>query len=184
MTYAYLVILIPSLLVFFAMTFLSSDDADGGDIADADTGSSGRSASLYSYLTFRNCINYLIGFGAGGALAQSAGAHPALAALCAVSGGAISALAMYKLMAGLYALSDEQKADVNEILGRQARVYIEIGANRSRRGKVLVTMKSAEREFNALTEHPQPLKIHTMVSIIGQEGDSLVVSPVTEKDSK
>ncbi|QJT09564.1 NfeD family protein [Oceanidesulfovibrio marinus] len=201
----YLIILAVSFLVFLTMTFLSfgGEDADGshldsgagGDTAHGDApddmgdvgddlshGDShdGHFRGLVRYLSFRNLINYLMGFGAAGFLAMQAGLHPFWAANCAVAGGAIAAFVMYKLMAALYSLSEEQEDDMSDAAGQIGRVYIEIGANRSRRGKVLVTTKSAQREFAALTDNPSPLPIHASVRITACEGDCLVVEPLAE----
>jgi len=194
----YLIIFITSFLVFLAMNFLSFDGGDGdvsdpgddpgADVADlADGGDdldvtepSSSSGGLFQYLTFRNCINFLIGFGAAGYLAQRAELHPALAANCGLLGGTVSAVLMYKLMAAFHQLSEEQLADGREALGQLGRVYIEIGANRSCRGKVLVTVMSAQREYPAVTDSPSPLKLNSMVRILDYEGGCFVVAPAEE----
>lgn len=182
---AYLLILLPSLLVFLVMTVFSFGDGDASDPGDL-TGSEdpgdasdhgAATGGILDYLTFRNVINYLLGFGAAGALAESAGAGPTLSAFLAVSGGAVLAILMYKFMAGLYSLAEDQTASLDELVGKKARVYIEVGPSRSRRGKVLVTLKSAQREFSALTDAPEPLPVHTVVHITAREGENLLVAP-------
>ncbi len=191
---AYVIIFASSTAIFLVMTFLSLDGADG-DAPDALDGAGDdmggpdapdgdhaghQPKGLLQYLSFRNCINYLMGFGAAGFLAQHAGLHPALAAICALMGGGVAAAVIYKLMLAMHALSEEQGAGGSEAVGQLGRVYIEVGAQRSRRGKVLVTIKSAQREFAALTDHAQSLRTNATVRVTALEGDCLLVEPAGE----
>ena len=161
-----------------------SDIADAPDSGDVDFEEGGEieagTRSIFHYLSFRNCLNYLIGFGAGGYLATLSGAHPGVAALCALTGGGVCALLLYKFMALLYSLGDAQPLRMSDAIGATARVYIAIGPKRSRQGKILVLLKSGQRECLAVTDHHAELPRQRQVRIVKAEGGTFVVEPLSE----
>ncbi len=106
----YFMLLSASGFVFLGMTVFSFIGDDGHDVPDAAyddilDGDFGEDADiqqgLLKYLSFRNCVNYLLGFGFCGFTATLLGAHPILSGALALSGGFLCALIMYKLMAAL-----------------------------------------------------------------------------------
>ncbi len=154
------------------------DDATGHeDVSSAATIDSDQGIDFFKYLSFRNCINYLLGFSFCGFLAAQSGLHPFLSALLALSGGFISALIMYKLMSALYALSDVQPLLKQEAFGSIAKVYIQIGAKRSGRGKIMLRVKGAQREFCAVTDCLVSLRAGTVVRVTGMVDECYLVEP-------
>ena len=193
----YFILLLASGFVFVCMVVLSfagggdSDGADadaGGDLDSmdhvdapdsADTADSHDShQGLLKYLSFRNCVNYLLGFSFCGFLATRTGAHPFIGAMLALSGGFVSAILMYKLMAALYSLADSQPLRMRDAIGETARVYIQVGPGRSSRGKVLLNVKGAQREFAAVTDHDEALKATSTVRVTDLVDDCYVVAPL------
>lgn len=194
----YLILLIASGFVFLCMAVFSlaaGDSCDGDFDTDAldhphdaagqsddapQTAESGNGMELFKYLSFRNCINYLLGFSFCGFLATQGGVQPFLSGLLALSGGFISAIIMYKLMTALYSLSDTQPLQMRDALGKMAKVYIQIGAKRTGRGKILLKVKGAQREFPAVTDNEEVLRAGATVRVTDVSGDGYVVEPVAE----
>ncbi len=201
----YFILLLASGFVFVCMiffSFLGGDTHDGsgdvpdghfdlhtpdgsqdvpdndGDLPSPESGAD-HGPDLFKYLSFRNCINYLLGFSACGFMASLGGLHPFVSAVLALSGGFISAIIMYKLMAVFYSLSDAQPLRMQEALGETAKVYIRIGAKRSERGKILLKVKGAQREYSAVTDNETELRMGTMVRVTDVAGDNYVVEPVS-----
>lgn len=162
----------------------SGSGAEHGQDALSDSGGhdadGGQSHDFFKYLSFRNCINYLLGFSLCGFLASQGGAHPFVSAVLALSGGFISAIIMYKLMSALYSLSDVQPLLKQHAFGETAKVYIQIGAKRSGRGKILLKVKGAQREFPAVTDHEHALRAGTVVRVTDMADDCYVVEPAAE----
>ncbi len=159
----------------------SYTEAEQGDVSSSDTVDAEQGMDLVKYLSFRNCINYLLGFSFCGFLASQGGLHPMLSALLALSGGFISAIIMYKLMAALYSLSDVQPLRKQEAFGALAKVYIQIGSNRSGRGKIMLKVKGAQREFSALTDHEAALRTGAVVRVTGMADGCYLVEPAARE---
>ena len=139
------------------MTFLGADadstdfdvdvDAsmDGSDLSNIDSG-----ANLY---TFRNFVNFFLGFGWTAILLQGHILSPALLILVAVVVGvALVALVMYLFK---WLSSMQQAGNINvykSAVGCQGKAYLPIPAARSGEGKVQITINNAVREYNAVTD--------------------------------
>jgi len=196
----YFILLLASGFVFLCMVVLSfagggdSDGAgadsggdldtaghtDSSDTADTADSHSDSHLGLLKHLSIRNCVNYLLGFSLCGFLSTLAGAHPFVSGMLALAGGFFCAIIMYKLMGLLYYLADSQPLSMEEAIGSTARVYIAIGPRRSARGKILLTLKGAQREFTAVTDCEQSLKASSMVRVTDWVEDCYVVAPLDE----
>lgn len=163
------------------MTFLGADaggdfDMDGGafdgaDGMDADASGADPGMNLY---TFRNLINFLLGFGWTAILLQdSISSTSVLVIVATLVGLALVALVMYmfKLLSGM-----QQSGNIDvykSAVGCSGQVYIPVPPSRSGEGKVQVTINNAVREYAALSDSEDTLKTGTPIKIIE------VISPST-----
>lgn len=158
---ASLVFIIQSIL-----TFIGADGGDGGIDADFDTGTdvggdvSGdvngdtpdapSGSSLY---TFRNFVNFFLGFGWTAVLFRSKIESTGLLMLLSIVVGiALVAIVMYlfKWLSGM-----QQSGNINvfrQAEGCHGKVYLTIPGNNSGVGKVQITINNSVREYNAVTE--------------------------------
>ena len=152
---ASLVFLIQTVMTFIGAsgdTDLSADGMDADlnvdDPSDVSAGTSGM--NLY---TFRNLINFLLGFGWSAILLMGTVRSTALLLVIAVLiGVALVVLVMYlfKWLSGM-----QQSGNINvykSAVGCQGTVYLTIPGERSGEGKVQIAIQGAVREYNAQTD--------------------------------
>lgn len=142
------------------MTFVGADTgADGDfdasfdtdvDIADVDAAVGSGGSNLY---TFRNFVNFFLGFGWTAVLLNDSIKSRGLLLLFAVLVGiGFVAMVMY-LFKWLYSMQQTGNINVYKTaVGCTGTVYLTIPAERSGEGKVQITIQGAVREYNALTE--------------------------------
>lgn len=163
------------------MTFLGADagDMDGGmdadspmDALDADSGASG--SNLY---TFRNLINFLLGFGWTSILLHDSVKSPVLLyIIAAMVGVGLVAIVMY-IFKWLNSMQQSGTIDVRKAaVGCEGTVYLTIPGERKGEGKVQITINGAVREYTAQTDDDTiitgtPIKV---VEVIGES--TLVVA--------
>ena len=163
------------------MTFLGADagDMDGGmdadspmDSLDADAGASG--SNLY---TFRNLINFLLGFGWTSILLHDSVKSPVLLyIIAAMVGVGLVAIVMY-IFKWLNSMQQSGTIDVRKAaVGCEGTVYLTIPGERKGEGKVQITINGAVREYTAQTDDDTiitgtPIKV---VEVIGES--TLVVA--------
>ena len=145
------------------MTFLGADadstdfdmdvdtSMDGSDLSNIDSG-----ANLY---TFRNFVNFFLGFGWTAVLV----------------GIALVALVMY-MFKWLYSM--QQSGNINvykSAVGCQGKCYLRIPGERGGEGKVQITIQGAVREYNAVTDGDE-IKTGTSVKVLEAiDGNTLLV---------
>jgi membrane protein implicated in regulation of membrane protease activity len=148
-------------LIFIIQTILTfvGADADGGMDMDIDVDTDpgfGDAANLdggSNLYTFRNFVNFFLGFGWTAILLQGHILSPALLILVAVVVGvALVALVMYLFK---WLSSMQQAGNINvykSAVGCQGKAYLPIPAARSGEGKVQITINNAVREYSAVTD--------------------------------
>lgn len=125
--------------------FGGADSLDGSDASDGSTG-----ANLY---TFRNLVNFCMGFGWTAILMKdSVKSTGILIFVSLLVGVGLVALVMliFKWLSGM-----QQSGNINVFkmaAGCNGTCYLPIGAERSSKGKVQITINDAVREYDALTE--------------------------------
>ncbi len=147
------------------------DAADlGGDIPDSGHGSGG---NIY---TFRNLINFLLGFGWTAILLRDSVQSNVLRIILAIAVGVgLVALVMYlfRLLGKM-----QQSGNINvfkSAIGCQGTVYLTIPAARTGEGKVQISINTAVREYNAQTEEDSPIPTGTPIKVVEVINDSTLL---------
>ena len=145
---------------------------DGGDLSNIEGGS-----NLY---TFRNFVNFCLGFGWSAILLQDS--IPSTAVLILVSafiGVALVAAVMYLFK---WLSSMQQSGNINvqkQAAGCEGKVYLTIPAARSGSGKVQITIAGSVREYDALTESEEALKTGTPIRVVDAlDANTLLVEEI------
>ena len=132
---------------------------DGGDLSNIEGGS-----NLY---TFRNFVNFCLGFGWSAILLQDSIPSTALLILVsALIGVALVAAVMYLFK---WLSSMQQSGNINvqkQAAGCEGKGYLPIPAARSGAGKVQITIAGSVREYDALTESEEALKTGTPIRVV------------------
>ena len=139
------------------MTFLGAD-ADGTDFdMDVDTSLDGSDLSNIeggsNLYTFRNLVNFFLGFGWSAILLQPSVKSTALLIVISVLVGVALVVAVMYLFKWLSSM--QQSGNINvykSAVGCQGKCYLRIPGERGGEGKVQITIQGAVREYNAVTD--------------------------------
>lgn len=166
------------------MTFLGADSGDGGIDADFDGGFDSEVADAAveggtNLYTFRNFVNFFLGFGWSAILLQEKiTSIPLLLIVSAVIGVALVAAVMYLFK---WLSSMQQSGNINlykTAVGCNGTVYIPIPGERKGEGKVQISINGSVREYNALTDG-DALKTTTPIRVVEVIGPgTLLVEPL------
>lgn len=148
-----LIFVIQSIMTFvgadadFNTDFDADFDAGGADI-DGTAGHSGM-----GLLTFRNFVNFCLGFGWTSVLLhEQIASQGVLFTVAAIIGIGLVAVVMllFKWISGM---QESGNIDVfKQAVDCTGKVYLTIPANRQGEGKVQITINNSVREYNAVTE--------------------------------
>ena len=152
------------------MTFLGAD-ADSTDFSvDVDTSMDGSDLSNIeggsNLYTFRNFVNFFLGFGWSAILLQGSVKSTALLIVLAVLVGVGLVIAVMYLFKWLSSM--QQSGNINiykTAVGCQGKCYLRIPGARSGEGKVQITIQGAVREYNAVTDGDE-IKTGTAVQVV------------------
>ncbi|MBR5054813.1 MAG: hypothetical protein IKX07_04420 [Bacteroidales bacterium] len=178
-------------LVFIVQTIMTFIGAAGGDFdvegggmdIDFDDPSAAMGSGMNLY-TFRNLVNFLLGFGWTFILLQKSISSKGLLILISLLVGlALVAIVMY-MFKWLSGMQQSGNIDVYKAaVGCQGTVYLTIPGERSGEGKVQITINNAVREYAALTDSDTlktgtPIRVVEVLSpstLLVEELDSLIV---------
>jgi membrane protein implicated in regulation of membrane protease activity len=142
---------------------INSDTDLIGDIADGsvdvggspEAGESGQLGTGMNLLTFRNFINFLIGFGWTAILLKDSVPALALRMLIAIVVGVVLVAVVMLLFKWLTNM--QQSGNINvykSAIDCEGSVYLTIPGERAGEGKVQITINNAVREYAAVTDGP------------------------------
>ena len=151
------------------MTFLGAD-ADSNFDVDVDTTMDGADLSNIeggsNLYTFRNFVNFFLGFGWTAILLEGQVKSTALlVVIAAFVGIGLVAAVMYLFK---WLSSMQQSGNINvykAAVGCQGKCYLHIPAERSGEGKVQITIQGAVREYNAVTDG-DAIKTGTPIKVV------------------
>jgi membrane-bound ClpP family serine protease len=168
-------IAIPSSLIFAIqsiMTFAGADSHDGlnadfdSDFHDGDT--------PFQLFTFRNMINFLLGFSwTGISFYNLIGNRILLIGLSLLIGVAF-VFFFFLVIRQIEKLAEDNSFKIANALNKTASVYLPIPARKKGTGKVQVSVKGAFHELDAVTEN-EKIETSSTVRIIKIESNNLVV---------
>ena len=151
------------------MTFLGADadtdfdldvdtSADGSDLSNIEGGS-----NLY---TFRNFVNFFLGFGWTAILLQGHVKSTVLLIILSVLVGILLVAAVMYLFKWLSTMQQSGNIDVFRAApGCQGKCYLAIPAERAGEGKVQITIQGAVREYDAVTDG-DAIKTGTPIKVV------------------
>ena len=180
---ASLIFIIQSIMTFLGASSDTGLDADAdmsGDVPDggADGALDGHGTGL-GLLTFRNLVNFLLGFGWTAILLKpSINSVPLLLVIAIIVGVGLVFLVML-LFKWLGGMQQTGNIDVFKVAaGCEGKVYLAIPGERAGSGKVQITINDAVREYEAVTDGPK-LATGTSIRVVeALSADTLLVEPL------
>ncbi len=150
-------------LVIFILTFIGGDadmEADATEF-EADDGGVG-----FQFFTFKNVIAFFTIFGWTGIVCL----NNEMSTLATIITSSIAGLAMMVLTTLLFfwmaKMAQSGTLKINNAIGVIGEVYLPIGAQRSKIGKVQINVQGSLRELDAITDEEQDLKTNSMVKVV------------------
>lgn len=163
-------------LIQTIMTFMGAD-ADTGMDADFD-GNFDVGDYPFQLFSLRNLINFLLGFGWGGAALYTALENKIIVAIIAVIIGLIFIGIFFFIMRTMMKLAEDNTFTLKSTIGKSGDVYLTIPANRKGKGKIFISVKGSTRELDAITDSDTEIKQGALVKVLELEGDMLIVKPL------
>jgi len=173
------IIAICASLVFIIQTIMTFVGL--GTDADVDAGpmdggiDSVEDGSLSGVFSFRNLINFLLGYGWAGVLLFDSVEKGWLLQLIAIAVGLLFVMAFVLMFRQIMKLSHDGSFKMSEAVGLKADVYLRIPAARSGRGKVQVSVKGSVHEIDAMTDRTEEIPTGGQVQILEVLGDDLLL---------
>ena len=134
------------------MTFLGLGDHDADFDLDTSDGSFDADPSM-NLLTFRNLVNFCMGFGWTAVLMHEKIQSNALQIIVTVIVGILLVTVVMWIFKWLSGMQQTGNIDVHKsAVGCEGKVYLTIPGERKGEGKVQITINNAVREYDAVTD--------------------------------
>lgn len=140
-----------------------TDDGSGFDNVEME--------GLSGYFSFRNFINFLLGYGWGGVLLQNAVPNYVWLEFAAICVGLLFVLVFVIILRQVMKLSTDKTFHMDEALGVIGDTYLRIPGEKKGVGKVMVSVRGSMHEIDAMTEGaeiPTGAKVR-VTKVIGSE---------------
>jgi hypothetical protein len=174
-------IALPATLIFaiqLVLTFVGTDAHDGMS-ADFDGDIGHDTGGPFQLFSFRNLINFFMGFGWGGIAFYEVLDSPYMVIAAATITGLAFVAMFFFLVLQLRKLVQNNTMNPNLAIGRTATVYLTIPASKAGTGKVHLNIQNTLREMLAATTG-DTLPTGTLVRVTGLlEDNILIVEGVT-----
>ncbi|MBR3660076.1 MAG: serine protease [Bacteroidaceae bacterium] len=168
---ASLVFIIQTIMTFIGLG--TDADVDAGPMdGSVDSMEDGALSGVFS---FRNLINFLLGYGWAGVLLFDDIEKRWLLQLLAIAVGLLFVLAFVFMFRQVMKLSHDGSFKMSETVGLKADVYLRIPAARSGRGKVQLSVKGSVHEIDAVTDKDTEIPTGGQVEIVEVLGDDLLL---------
>lgn len=168
---ASLVFIIQTIMTFIGLG--TDADVDAGPMdGSVDSMEDGALSGVFS---FRNLINFLLGYGWAGVLLFDDIEKRWLLQLLAIAVGVLFVLAFVFMFRQVMKLSHDGSFKMSETIGLKADVYLRIPAARSGRGKVQISVKGSVHEIDAVTDNDAEIPTGGQVEIVEVLGDDLLL---------
>lgn len=152
-------------IIILIMIFLGGDmdsdmEMDGTDF-EADDGGVG-----FQFFTLKNLVAFFTIFGWTGVVCTDYNLSNGLTLVIAIIAGLLMMVVTSSLFYFMHRLAESGTLQIKNALGVIGDVYLPIGANRSKTGKVQIKVQGSLRELEALTDENEDLPTGAVVKVI------------------
>jgi hypothetical protein len=152
-------------VVIFIMTFIGGGDVDME--ADMDASEAGDDGGVgFQFFTFKNVIAFFTIFGWTGIICIGAGFSTTSTIIISTIAGFIMMVLTTLLFFWIAKMAESGTLKIKNAIGVVGEVYLPIGANRSKMGKVQIKVQGSLRELEAITDDNEDLKTTTIIKVI------------------
>jgi membrane protein implicated in regulation of membrane protease activity len=161
-------------IILSVLSFVGGADVDAVVDVDAHLGDMEAPSHIIS---FRNVINFLLGFGWTGVAFYHQISSQILLALLAIVVGIIFVAIFTLIFRSFLKMQENNAFKIEDTVGKIANVYIRIPASRASKGKIQISVNGSVHELDAITDHPQQIESGKTVLVKSIEGTALIVEP-------
>ena len=166
-----LIFVIQSVLTFIGADADASMDMDAGASVD-DPSDMGTGMGL---LTFRNFVNFFVGFGWMALIMKEKTSSLSLVIIVSAIVGALLVAAVMMLFKWLGSMQEAGNIDVyKSAVDCRGTVYLTVPAERAGEGKVQIVINNSVREYNAMTDGPE-LRTGASIRVVDVISPSLLL---------
>jgi membrane-bound ClpP family serine protease len=170
---------IPTSLIFLLQTIMTFAGVDAGDGLEADfDGDIDGGDSTFQLFSFRNLINFLLGFGWAGIALYDSIENKNLLTLLALVIGVIFVWLFFMLMKQIQGLAEDNTFSLKDTLHLTGQVYLGIPPQKGGKGKIMISVKGAAHELDAITNDEHKIETGTMIRVIAIENNILIVEKI------
>jgi membrane protein implicated in regulation of membrane protease activity len=171
-------IAIPSSIIFIIQTIMTFVGMDAHDGAGAEFDGSEGDPSPFQLFSFRNLINFLLGFSWAGISLSGNIESKTLVVIFSTLGGLLLVTVVMLIFYYMSKLGENGNIHTEDAIGKTAVVYVPISEKRSRAGKIQMSINGATCEFDALTDGDslktgEPVTVQSVIN-----GNLLLVAKV------
>ena len=151
-------------IIIFIMTFIGAEidgDLDIDGDFDLDDGGIG-----FQFFTFKNVIAFFTIFGWTGVTCLDNGLSTGITLTIAIIAGLIMMVATSALFFWIHSLAESGTLKINNAIGQVGEVYLPIGKNRSKIGKISIKVQGSLRELEALTDENEDLATGSIIEVV------------------
>lgn len=160
-------------VLLFIMSLAGADtdaDMDVDMEVEADTGIG------IQFFTFKNVMAFFTLFGWTGIVCLDNGLSNFVSVIIAFIAGLLMMTLMAFLFYWISKLAEDGSLKINNAIGAIGEVYLSIGADRSKIGKISIDVQGSRRELSALTDENIDLKQGDVIKVLGVvSGEILLV---------
>lgn len=162
-------------LIFVFVLIGSFIGADAGDIDDIDTEIDADTGAGFQFFTFKNMVAFFTIFGWSGIASIDAGNSKIVTLFISIFCGLLMMTVMAALFYYISKLTDSGTLKMENALNAIGEVYLTVGANKSKIGKVHVKVQNSLRELEALTNYDTDLPQGTVIKVIEVTPNGLLI---------
>jgi len=166
---------IVSSLVFIVVVILSLAGGDTDDLGHVDADIDADAGIGFQFITFKNLVGFFTIFGWSGIACIDAGLSLPITIIISVVSGLIMMTIMAALFYFMAQLTASGTLNYNNAINAVGEVYLTIGAQRSRMGKVSVNVQGTVRELDAMTDAITELKSGTVIKVVDITDNGILI---------
>lgn len=170
----YWLIAIIGSLIFSIVMVMAFVGGDADDIdADVEAG--------FQFISFKNLVAFFTIFGWSGIACIDAGFSKPVTIMASIICGLLMMVIMASLFFFVSKLADSGTLNYKNAINAVGEVYLTIGSDRSKMGKVTVSVQGSMRELDALTDSLTELKSGTIIKVVDVTSNGILIVDRTRK---
>ena len=168
-------------LIFSVVMIMAFTGGDADEIGDIDTDIDADAGAGFQFITFKNLVGFFTIFGWSGIACIDAGLSTPLTIVISIFSGLMMMVIMASLFYFISKLTDSGTLNYKNAIDAVGEVYLTIGADRSKMGKVTVNVQGSMRELDALTDSLTELKSGTIIKVVDVTANGILIVDQTRK---